>query len=108
MSGDLVGLGQPDGGAHEHAPEGRLLAEPLRGELEQRPGTADNRFRASGSSAIIRVTHKSRSDVRFWITEGGGIVNFGTDFPCDEHRAAKAVTQTFKVARTFLDSFRKS
>jgi hypothetical protein len=61
----------------------------------------DNRFRTSGTSNIIKVTHRRKSDVKFWITEGGGIVNFGTDFPCDEHRAAKAVTQTFKVARTY-------
>jgi hypothetical protein len=61
----------------------------------------DNRFRTSGTSNIIRVTHRRKSDVKFWITEGGGIVNFGTDFPCDEHRAAKAVTQTFKVAKTY-------
>jgi hypothetical protein len=61
----------------------------------------DNRFRTSGTSTIIKVTHRRRSGVKFWVTEGGGIVNFGSDFPCDEHRAAKAVTQTFKVARTF-------
>ena len=39
--------------------------------------------------------------MKFWITEGGGMVNFGTAFPCDEHRAATAVTQTFKVAQTY-------
>jgi hypothetical protein len=61
----------------------------------------DNRFRTSGTSSIIKTTHKRKSDVKFWITEGGGLVNFGSDFPCDEHRAAKAVTQTFKVARTY-------
>jgi hypothetical protein len=61
----------------------------------------DNRFRTSGTSTIIKVTHRRKSDAKFWITEGGGIVNFGSDFPCDEHRAAKAVTQTFKVARTY-------
>jgi hypothetical protein len=61
----------------------------------------DNRFRTSGTSSIIKTTHRRKSNVRFWITEGGGIVNFGSAFPCDEHRAAKAVTQTFKVARAF-------
>jgi hypothetical protein len=61
----------------------------------------DNRFRRSGTANIIKVTNRRKSDVKFWITEGDGIVNFGTDFPCDEHRAAKAVTQTFKVARTY-------
>ena len=61
----------------------------------------DNRFRTSGTGNIIKATHKRKSDVKFWITEGGGIVNFGSAFPCDEHRAAKAVTQTFKVARTY-------
>jgi hypothetical protein len=61
----------------------------------------DNRFRTSGTANIIKVTHRRKSDVKFWITEGGGIVNFGSDFPCDEHRAAKAVTQTFRVARTY-------
>jgi hypothetical protein len=64
----------------------------------------DNRFRTSGTSTIIKVTHRRKSDVKFWITEGGGIVNFGSDFPCDEHRAAKAVTQTFKVAETYDSS----
>ena len=64
----------------------------------------DNRFRTSGTSTIIKTVHKRKSDVKFWITEGGGIVNFGSDFPCDEHRAAKAVTQTFKVAQTYDSS----
>ena len=54
-----------------------------------------------GTGNIIKATHRRKSDVKFWITEGGGIVNFGSAFPCDEHRAAKAVTQTFKVARTY-------
>lgn len=61
----------------------------------------DNYFRTSGTSSMIKATHKKKSDVKFWITEGGGIVNFEPNFPCDEHRAAKAVTQTFKVAKTF-------
>lgn len=61
----------------------------------------DNYFRTSGTSAIIKAVHKKKSDVKFWITEGGGIVNFPPNFDCDEHEAAKAVTQTFKVARTF-------
>jgi hypothetical protein len=61
----------------------------------------DNRFRTSGTRTIIKVTHRRQPHAKFWITEGGGIVNFGSDFPCNEHRAAKAVTQTFTVARTF-------
>ena len=38
-----------------------------------------------------------RGDV--WLTETGGIVKFGRNFPRDEQRAARSVTFALKLAR---------
>ena len=53
-----------------------------------------NRFRSSGVRDLLRTV---TGDV--WLTETGGIVKFGRNFPRDERRAARSVRHAFKLAR---------
>ncbi len=53
-----------------------------------------NRFRTSGLRDLLRTV---RGDV--WLTETGGIVKFGRNFPRDDQRAARSVTYALKLAR---------
>jgi hypothetical protein len=53
-----------------------------------------NRFRDSGISDLLKTV---RGDV--WLTETGGIVQFGRNFPRDEQRAARAVSYAIDLAR---------
>src|SRR3954464_12911940 len=56
--------------------------------------------RGSGTRSIInRVKSYSHSHPQFWLTETGGVVNFGRSFPCNEKRASTAVSNMFKLAR---------
>ena len=45
---------------------------------------------------------RSRTSRRsqFWLTETGGVVNFGRSFPCNENRAAQSVARMFSLARS--------
>jgi hypothetical protein len=57
--------------------------------------------RGSGTRSIIsRVKAYSHSRPQFWLTETGGVVNFGRSFPCNEKRAATAVSNMFSLARS--------
>ena len=63
-----------------------------------------NRFRRSGLRALLRSV---RGDV--WLTETGGLVEFGRSFPRNERRAARAVdfaldlaAKTPRVKRVYL------
>jgi hypothetical protein len=57
--------------------------------------------RGSGTRSIIkRVKAYSHSRPQFWLTETGGVVNFGRSFPCNEKRAATAVSNMFKLAKS--------
>ena len=60
-----------------------------------------NRFRSRGTKSIIRTVRKQNSRARFWMTETGGVVNFGRSFPCNERRAARAVSYMFKLAKRY-------
>lgn len=53
-----------------------------------------NRFRDSGLRELLAAVP---GDV--WITETGGLVRFGADFPHDEQRAARAVAFALRLAR---------
>ncbi len=53
-----------------------------------------NRFRATGLQELLDAVP---GDV--WLTETGGIVRFGSNFPRDEQRAARAIAYTLKLAR---------
>lgn len=52
-----------------------------------------NRFRRDGLAEMLRAVS---GDI--WLTETGGIVKFGRNFPRDERRAARAVTYALKLA----------
>jgi hypothetical protein len=63
-----------------------------------------NRFRESGLRALLRTV---RGDI--WLTETGGLVEFGRSFPRSERRAARAVdfalglaAKTPRVKRVYL------
>jgi hypothetical protein len=60
-----------------------------------------NRFRSRGTRSIISTARRYNRHASFWMTETGGVVNFGRSFPCSTRRAAKAVSYMFTLARTF-------
>jgi hypothetical protein len=60
-----------------------------------------NRFRSRGTRSIIRTARRYNRHARFWMTETGGVVNFGRSFPCSPRRAAKAVSYMFTLARAY-------
>ena len=53
-----------------------------------------NRFRSTGLRDMLATV---KGEV--WLTETGGIVKFGRNFPRDEQRAARAVRYAIKLAR---------
>jgi len=52
-----------------------------------------NRFRNKGTRAVLAAVKG-----QVWLTETGGVVQFGRDFPFNENRAAKALRYMFKLA----------
>ena len=60
-----------------------------------------NRLRSSGTSAIIRTVRHYDSHARFWLTETGGVVNFGRSFPCSTRRAASRTRYMFSLAKKY-------
>jgi hypothetical protein len=63
--------------------------------------------RGRGTKAIIRAVRRYRRNTQFWLTETGGVVNFGRSFRCDpsnpapaERRAASSVSRMFSLARS--------
>jgi hypothetical protein len=60
-----------------------------------------NRRRARGTRAIIRAVRRQDRRARFWLTETGGVVNFGRAFPCNTARAAARTAYMFKLARRY-------
>jgi hypothetical protein len=63
-----------------------------------------NRVRTTFTRSIIRESHKYNGATRFWFTETGGIVKFGSSFPCSTSRAASRLKNMFKLARTYHSS----
>jgi len=58
--------------------------------------------RGSGTRSIIkRVKSYSHSHPQFWLTETGGVVNFGRSFPCSTRRAASRTSYMFHLARKY-------
>lgn len=54
-----------------------------------------------GTRAIIRAVKRyGHGHPQFWLTETGGVVKFGKSFPCNEKRAASAVSNMFNLARS--------
>jgi hypothetical protein len=60
-----------------------------------------NRRRARGTRAIINTTRRIARRSKFWLTETGGVVNFGRSFPCNERRAASRLSYMFTLAKRF-------
>ena len=55
-----------------------------------------NRFSSSRTKQLLRVT----KSVQVWLTETGGIVEFGHSFPYNQKRAAKALGCMFTIAKS--------
>jgi hypothetical protein len=67
-----------------------------------------NRYRSSGTRSIIKATKRQNRRAKFWLTETGGVVSFGSSFPCNpanparaESRQNRAVKYMFKLTRQF-------
>ncbi len=60
-----------------------------------------NRLRSRGTSSIIRTVRRYDRHARFWLTETGGVVNFGRSFPCSTRRAASRTSYMFRLARKY-------
>jgi hypothetical protein len=60
-----------------------------------------NRRRARGTRAIIRTVRRYDRRAKFWLTETGGVVNFGRAFPCNPRRAASRTAYMFTLARRY-------
>jgi hypothetical protein len=63
-----------------------------------------NRQRTTFTRSIIRQAHSFNSKARFWFTETGGLVKFGSNFPCSETRARNRLRNMFSLARTYRPS----
>jgi hypothetical protein len=66
-----------------------------------------NRRRSRGTSTIIRAARSHNRHAQFWLTETGGVVNFGRAFPCNEKRAASSVSYMFSLAKKFRSSVKR-
>src|SRR4051812_4616958 len=55
-----------------------------------------NRFSTKRTKALLKATRTGQ----VWLTETGGIVKFGTSFPYDPARAAKALGCMFTIAKS--------
>lgn len=70
-----------------------------------------NRGSTTRTRRIIKEVRSHQRGARFWFTETGGLVGFGSGFPCDpaspasvrsaERRAADAVDRVFRLAQTY-------
>ncbi len=67
-----------------------------------------NRYRDRGTRLILRTTKRYNRRAKFWLTETGGVIKFGSSFPCNpanparaEKRQAKAIDYMFTLTRRF-------
>jgi len=62
-----------------------------------------NRKHPTGTQRIISAVRQRGHNPRakFWLTETGGLVEFGRGFPCDKSRAANRIKYMFKLAKKF-------
>src|SRR3954470_5600017 len=63
-----------------------------------------NRKRTTFTRNMIQQAHKYNRATKFWLTETGGIVNFGRSFPCSTSRAASRIKTMFSLARKYRRS----
>jgi hypothetical protein len=60
-----------------------------------------NYYRSTSTRAVIAGVRKYNKKATFWMTETGGIVNFGKRLKCNTKRAAKAINYMFKLAKDY-------
>jgi hypothetical protein len=60
-----------------------------------------NRKRTRGTRSIIKTVKRYNRRTDFWLTETGGVVNFGRSFPYNERRAANRLSYLFTVAKRY-------
>ena len=58
-----------------------------------------NRRRTRGTKSIIKTAKRYNRNSQFWLTETGGVVNFGRSFPYDESRAANRLKYLFSTTK---------
>jgi hypothetical protein len=63
-----------------------------------------NRRRTTFTRSMIREAHAFNRKTRFWITETGGLVKFGSNFPCSQTRARDRLRNMFDLAKTYHSS----
>jgi hypothetical protein len=63
-----------------------------------------NRRRTTYTRNIIRTAHRYNRSAKVWFTETGGIVKFGTSFPCSPTRAASRLQNMFSLAAAYRRS----
>jgi hypothetical protein len=63
-----------------------------------------NRQRTTFTRNMIQEAHHYNRATKFWFTETGGIVKFGTSFPCSPARAASRIKNMFSLARRYRTS----
>jgi hypothetical protein len=68
----------------------------------------------SGTRGIIDFVKRYNRHTQFWLTETGGVVNFGRAFPCNrrhpksaESRQNRAEANMFRLARAFRSSVKR-
>lgn len=68
----------------------------------------------SGTKSIIRYVNRFHRGTQFWMTETGGVVNFGKSFKCNakkpaaaEKRASAAVANMFRIAKAQRSSIKR-
>jgi hypothetical protein len=62
-----------------------------------------NRKHPTGTRNIINSvrSHGRNTRAKFWLTETGGLVEFGRSFPCNKKRAANRINYMFSLAKKY-------
>jgi hypothetical protein len=62
-----------------------------------------NRRHPTGTRTIIHSvrSHGRNPRAKFWLTETGGLVEFGRSFPCNKKRAANRINYMFSLAKKY-------
>lgn len=63
-----------------------------------------NRKRTKYTRSMIKTARKNSKRSRIWLTETGGLVNFGKSFPYSEKRAKSRLSTMFSLANKFRRS----
>jgi hypothetical protein len=54
-----------------------------------------------GTARIIKAVRKKNKKAKFWYTETGGLVNFGSAFPCDRQRQVSRTKFMFTMIKAY-------